>query len=135
MDAKGKVIKGDMSKSFDSLQQEDFSEIKGVVASSEIKTKILDVPPASRQEIIKSIPYLLEDSLLAPLEDDHQVVSKRDSNGKVSISLVPNQVLEMLDKKIRNQDFIVKSLGDIANAFHLPKKNLSSGNFKGYFHT
>ena len=122
MDAKGKVIKGDMSKSFDSLQQEDFSEIKGVVASSEIKTKILDVPPASRQEIIKSIPYLLEDSLLDPLEDYHQVVSKRDSNGKVSISLIPNPVLEMLNKEIRNQDFIVKSLGDIANAFNLPKK-------------
>ena len=93
VDDQENVIKKGTSDTYADLKDQA-NKIIGYIFSPSISIKTLEVPPAIKAQIRKSVPFLLEDSLLGNIEEFHFETSERDKEGKVLISLIPTKLIK-----------------------------------------
>ena len=72
---KKEIVDTGETNSMTHLDTKDVDKVFGLHLSIELFSKMIEVPPASENQITKSIPFLLEDKLLRPLEDYHFITS------------------------------------------------------------
>ena len=90
----GLVIERGQTKNLLDISDKKVRLVEGFIFSPLFSNKRLEVPPATKSQILESIPYLLEDNILRPIKDYHFVSSNRNEQGEVSISLVPKTILD-----------------------------------------
>ena len=90
----GLVVERGQTKKFPDIANKKVRLVEGFIFSPLFSNKRLEVPPATKSQILESIPYLLEDNILRPIKDYHFVSSNRNEQGEVSISLVPKTIMD-----------------------------------------
>ena len=112
------VDKGE-TNSMTHLDTKDVDKVFGLHLSIELFSKMIEVPPASENQITKSIPFLLEDKLLRPLEDYHFITSKRNEKGYVQVSIAPKSFMNDVDDSIRDSEHPVVGLSSVDSAIDI----------------
>ena len=90
----GLVVERGQTKNLLDISDKKVRLVEGFIFSPLFSNKRLEVPPATKSQILESIPYLLEDNILRPIKDYHFVSSNRNEQGEVSISLVPKTIMD-----------------------------------------
>ena len=116
---KEEIIDKGETNSMTGLDTKDVDKVVGLHLSTELFSKMIEVPPASENQITKSIPFLLEDKLLRPLEDYHLITSKRNEKGYVQVSLAPKLFMKAVDASIRENEHPVSILSSIDSAIDI----------------
>ena len=116
-DETGEISERGTASTFLELQTKVVDRVEGFIFSPLFSNKRLEVPPTSQSQILESIPFLLEDSLLGSVEDYHFVISKRSEEGDVKVSLIPINSMEEEISLFREAQIYVSSLSFLDNSF------------------
>ena len=71
----GLVVERGQTKNLLDISDKKVRLVEGFIFSPLFSNKRLEVPPATKSQILESIPYLLEDNILRPIKDYHFVSS------------------------------------------------------------
>ena len=116
---KKEIVDTGETNSMTHLDTKDVDKVFGLHLSIELFSKMIEVPPASENQITKSIPFLLEDKLLRPLEDYHFITSKRNEKGYVQVSIAPKSFMNDVDDSIRDSEHPVVALSSVDSAIDI----------------
>ena len=131
-DSSGDLIDSGVASSFNEFLDIKAEYIKGYIYHPLLTRRELPVPPAKPSEINSSIPFLLEDELLSDLADFHSVTSKRRTDGKVSLSMIPHLIMKDIDKQIIDSQLKVNSLYDLTDIMPSDSTEATLTIFKEY---
>ncbi|MAS58686.1 MAG: hypothetical protein CMD42_02960 [Gammaproteobacteria bacterium] len=125
-----KLIDKGQADSLSTLKDKDVDEIQAVILSTDFQTKLIEVPPVGNSQILRSIPFLLEDHLLDPINKYHFINSERDIDGEVLVSLVPKDFMELIDSSFIVENLSVKSMAPLESSLHIVNKTCYLAIFK-----
>lgn len=116
-DDMGVIYEKGTASTFSELQAKDVDRLEGFIFSPLFSNKRLEVPPASKSQILESIPFLLEDNILGSIEDYHFAVSSRSEEGEVTVSVMPINSIEDEIHLFNKAQVNVNSLCLLDNSF------------------
>lgn len=66
----------------------------GLIPGTEVLLTRVSLPPGNRKQLLAAIPYALEESLAAEVEDQHFAVGEADESGALVVAVIARQRLE-----------------------------------------
>jgi len=118
-DESEQVVKKGQTKNFLDIVNKNIQLVEGFIFSPLVSNKNLEVPPATKSQILESIPYLLEDHILGSIEDYHFVSSNRNEQGEVNVSIVPKTVMDQEISGLSKLGLNIKSLSLLDVSFEV----------------
>ena len=81
-----------------------------LIPSRHVMLTRVKVPSKNKQKINQAVPYLLEDDLIDPIEEQHFSIGQQGKNQQVPVAVIKTELLQQLQQKLEAKGYKIKHI-------------------------